>query len=129
MEYYEGIPVKLNLDEDHVIVNSNSTLIDDGIGFWNGVIAAENNNNVKDEQHSDEMDLDIPMSQINSELQPNGTNNVDDANSSTDSTPDLDGENHVVLSCEIVPENVSNSQPMYENPVVSEGTYFCYIHL
>ncbi|KAL0713269.1 hypothetical protein Bca4012_020247 [Brassica carinata] len=121
MEYYEGIPVKLNLDEDHVIVNSNSTLIDDGIGFWNGVIAAENNNNVKDEQHSDEMDLDIPMSQINSELQPNGTNNVDDANSSTDSTPDLDGENHVVLSCEIVPENVSNSQPMYENPVVSEG--------
>ncbi|KAL0873373.1 hypothetical protein Bca101_023078 [Brassica carinata] len=67
------------------------------------------------------MDLDIPMSQINSELQPNGTNNVDDANSSTHSAPELDEANRVVLSCEIVPENVSNSQPMYENPVVSKG--------
>ncbi|KAG2276497.1 hypothetical protein Bca52824_059052 [Brassica carinata] len=67
------------------------------------------------------MDLDIPMSQNISQLQQNGTTNVDDANSSTDSTPDLDEVNNVVLSWENVSENLSNTQPMYDNPVVSEG--------
>ncbi|CAN6867419.1 unnamed protein product [Brassica oleracea] len=54
-------------------------------------------------------------------LQQNGTTNVDDVNSSTDSTPDLDEVNNVVLSWENVSENLSNTQPMYDNPVVSEG--------
>ncbi|CAF1736886.1 hypothetical protein HID58_086493 [Brassica napus] len=67
------------------------------------------------------MDLDIPMSQNISQLQQNGTTNVDDVNSSTDSTPDLDEVNNVVLSWENVSENLSNTQPMYDNPVVSEG--------
>ena len=75
------------------------------------------------------MDLDIPMSQNISQLQQNGTTNVDDANSSTDSTPDLDEVNNVVLSWENVSENLSNTQPMYDNPVVSEGTYYCYMYL
>ncbi|KAL0722706.1 hypothetical protein Bca4012_037305 [Brassica carinata] len=121
MEYYEGIPVQFTVDEDYVIVEPSSPVINDGIEFWEGVIAAENDNHVKDEEHSNEMDLDIPMSQDISQLQPNGTNYVDDANSSTDSTPDLDEVNHVVLSY----ENVSITQPMYENPIVSEGMYYC----
>ncbi|KAL0644985.1 hypothetical protein Bca4012_043276 [Brassica carinata] len=92
MEYYEGIPIQFTVDEDLVIV-----------------------------QPSSPMDLDIPMSQNISQLQQNGTTNVDDANSSTDSTPDLDEVNNVVLSWENVSENLSNTQPMYDNPVVSEG--------
>ncbi|KAL0655662.1 hypothetical protein Bca4012_076246 [Brassica carinata] len=80
-----GFPSK-----DLVIVQSSSPVIDDGISFWEGVIASENDNDVKDDEHSDEMDLDIPMSQNISQLQQNCTTNVDDANSSTDSTPGLD---------------------------------------
>ncbi|KAF2535958.1 hypothetical protein F2Q68_00020331 [Brassica cretica] len=81
-----------NVSNDLVTVQSSSPVIDDGIIFWEGVIASENDNDVKDDEHSDEMDLDIPMSQNISQLQQNGTTNVDDANSSTDSTPDLDEE-------------------------------------
>ncbi|KAL0759195.1 hypothetical protein Bca101_075345 [Brassica carinata] len=87
-----GFPSK-----DLVIVQSSSPVIDDGISFWEGVIASENDNDVKDDEHSDEMDLDIPMSQNISQLQQNCTTNVDDANSSTDSTPGLDDVNNVVL--------------------------------
>ncbi|WZZ70980.1 hypothetical protein YC2023_082350 [Brassica napus] len=94
---FNGIPVQFAVDEDLVIVQSSSPVIDDGISFWEGVIASENDNDVKDDEHSDEMDLDIPMSQNISQLQQNGTTNVDDANSSTDSTPDLDEVNNVVL--------------------------------
>ncbi|CAN6906453.1 unnamed protein product [Brassica oleracea] len=97
MDYYDGIPVQFAVDEDLVIVQSSSPVIDDGISFWEGVIASENDNDVKDDEHSDEMDLDIPMSQNISQLQQNGTTNVDDAKSSTDSTPDLDEVNNVVL--------------------------------
>ncbi|KAF2531123.1 hypothetical protein F2Q70_00030716 [Brassica cretica] len=61
MEYYKGIPVQFAVDEDFVIVQPSSPPIDDGISFWEGVIASENDNDVKDEEHSDEMDLDIPM--------------------------------------------------------------------
>ncbi|WZZ72120.1 hypothetical protein YC2023_083490 [Brassica napus] len=89
MEYYKGIPVQFAVDEGFVIVQPSSPPIDDGISFWEGVIASENDNDVKDEEHSDEMDLDIPMSQNISQLQQNGTINVDHANSSIDSTPDL----------------------------------------
>ncbi|KAH0926568.1 hypothetical protein HID58_018824 [Brassica napus] len=117
MEYYEGIPVQFTVDEDLVIVQPSSPVIDDVIR----VIASENDNHVKDEEHSDEMDLYIPMSQNISQLQQNGTTNVDDANSSNDSTPDLDEVNNVVLSWENVSENLSNTQPIYDNPVVSEG--------
>ncbi|KAG2255370.1 hypothetical protein Bca52824_074664 [Brassica carinata] len=67
------------------------------------------------------MDLDIPMSQNISQLQQNGTINVDHANSLTDSTPDLNEVNNVVLSWENVSDNLSNIQTMYDNPVVSEG--------
>ena len=63
MEYYEGIPVQFDVDENLVIVQPSSPLIDDGISFWEGVIASENDNDVKDKEHSDEMDFDIPMSQ------------------------------------------------------------------
>ncbi|KAG2266307.1 hypothetical protein Bca52824_073386 [Brassica carinata] len=86
-----------NVSNDLVIVQSSSPVIDDGISFWEGVIASENDNDVKDDEHSDEMDLDIPMSQNISQLQQNCTTNVDDANSSTDSTPGLDDVNNVVL--------------------------------
>nr|VDD36781.1 unnamed protein product [Brassica oleracea] len=89
MEYYKGIPVQFAVDEGFVIVQPSSPPIDDGISFWVGVIASKNDNDVKDEEHSDEMDLDIPMSQNISQLQQNGTINVDHANSSIDSTPDL----------------------------------------
>ena len=75
------------------------------------------------------MDLDIPMSQNISQLQQNGTTNVDDANSSTDSTPDLNEVNNVVPSWENVSDNLSNTQPIYDNPVVSEGMYYCYMYL
>ncbi|CDY28840.1 BnaC06g26280D [Brassica napus] len=67
------------------------------------------------------MDLDIPMSQNITQFQQNGTTNVDHANSSTDSTPDLNEVNKVVLSWENVPDNLSNTQPIYDNPVVSKG--------
>lgn len=81
MEYYKGIPVQFTVDEDLVIVQPSSPAIDDGISFWEGVIASENDNHVKNEEHSDEMDLDILMSQNISQLQQNGTTNVEDANS------------------------------------------------
>ncbi|KAF2618935.1 hypothetical protein F2Q68_00038800 [Brassica cretica] len=68
------------------------------------------------------MDLDIPMSQNILQLQQNGTINVDHANSLTDSTPDLNEVNNVVLSWENVSDNLSNIQTMYDNPVVSEAT-------
>ncbi|KAF3494209.1 hypothetical protein DY000_02052371 [Brassica cretica] len=55
-------------------------------------------------------------------LQQNGTINVDHANSLTDSTPDLNEVNNVVLSWENVSDNLSNIQTMYDNPVVSEAT-------
>ncbi|CAF1973805.1 unnamed protein product [Brassica napus] len=125
MEYYKGIPVQFAVDEGFVIVQPSSPPIDDGISFWEGVIASENDNDVKDEEHSDEMDLDIPMSQNISQLQQNGTINVDHANSSIDSTPDLNEVNIVVLSWENVSDNLSNTQPMYDNLVVSEGMYYC----
>ncbi|KAG2253356.1 hypothetical protein Bca52824_083492 [Brassica carinata] len=99
MEYYEGIPVQFAVDKDLVIVQPSSPLIDDGISFWEGVIASENDN----------------------DFQQNGTTNVDHANSLTDSTPDLNEVNNVVLSWENVPDNLSNTQPIYDNPVVSEG--------
>ncbi|KAH0875089.1 hypothetical protein HID58_072451 [Brassica napus] len=54
-------------------------------------------------------------------FQQNGTTNVDHANSSTDSAPNLNEVNNVVLSWENVPDNLSNTQPIYDNPVVSEG--------
>ena len=85
-----------------VILQPSSPVIDDGISFWEGVIASKNDNYAKDEEHSNEMDLDIPMSQNISQLQLNGTTNADDANSSTDSTPDPYGVNNVVLSWENV---------------------------
>ena len=129
MEYYKGIPVQFAMDEDFVIVQPSSPPIDDGISFWEGVIASENDNDVKDEEHSDEMDLDISMSQNISQLQQNGTINVDHANSLTDSTPDLNEVNNVVLSWENVSDNLSNIQTMYDNPVVSEGMYYCYMYL
>ena len=72
------------------------------------------------------MDLDIPMSQNISQLQQNGTINVDQ---SIDSTPDLNEVNIVVLSWENVSDNLSNTQPMYDNLVVSEGMYYCYMYL
>ncbi|CAN6872926.1 unnamed protein product [Brassica oleracea] len=122
MEYYKGIPVQFAMDEDFVIVQPSSPPIDDGISFWEGVIASENDNDVKDEEHSDEMDLDISMSQNISQLQQNGTINVDQ---SIDSTPDLNEVNIVVLSWENVSDNLSNTQPMYDNLVVSEGMYYC----
>ncbi|CAN7077773.1 unnamed protein product [Brassica oleracea var. botrytis] len=125
MEYYKGILVQFAVDEGFVIVQPSSPPIDDGISFWEGVIASENDNDVKDEEHSDEMDLDIPMSQNISQLQQNGTINVDHANSSIDSTPDLNEVNIVVLSWENVSDNLSNTQPMYDNLVVSEGMYYC----
>ncbi|CAF1730856.1 unnamed protein product, partial [Brassica napus] len=121
MEYYEGITVQFAVDEDLVIVQPSFPPIDDGISFWEEVIASKNDNDVKDEEHSDEMDLDILMSQNISQLQQNGTINADHANSSTDSTPDLNEVNNVVLSWENVSDNISNTQPMYDNPVVSEG--------
>ena len=126
MEYYKGIPVQFAMDEDFVIVQPSSPPIDDGISFWEGVIASENDNDVKDEEHSDEMDLDISMSQNISQLQQNGTINVDQ---SIDSTPDLNEVNIVVLSWENVSDNLSNTQPMYDNLVVSEGMYYCYMYL
>ncbi|KAG2265634.1 hypothetical protein Bca52824_072713 [Brassica carinata] len=125
MEYYKGILVQFAVDEGFVIVQPSSPPIDDGISFWEGVIASENDNDVKDEEHSDEMDLDIPMSQNISQLQQNGTINVDHANSSIDSTPDLNEVNIVVLSWENVSDNLSNTQLMYDNLVVSEGMYYC----
>ncbi|KAF2535960.1 hypothetical protein F2Q68_00020333 [Brassica cretica] len=67
------------------------------------------------------VDEDLVIVQPSSPLQQNGTTNVDDANSLTDSTPDLDEVNNVVLSWENVSENLLNTQPMYDNPVVSEG--------
>ena len=57
MEYYKGIPVQFAMDEDFVIVQPSSPPIDDGISFWEGVIASENDNDVKDEEHSDEIHL------------------------------------------------------------------------
>ncbi|CAN7084930.1 unnamed protein product [Brassica oleracea var. botrytis] len=84
MEYYEGIPVQFDVDENLVIVQPSSPLIDDGISFWEGVIASENDNDVKDKEHSDEMDFDIPI-------------------------------------WENVSDNLLNTQPIYDNPVVSEG--------
>ncbi|CAN6840925.1 unnamed protein product [Brassica oleracea] len=122
MEYYKGILVQFAVDEGFVIVQPSSPPIDDGISFWEGVIASENDNDVKDEEHSDEMDLDIPMSQNISQLQQNGTINVDQ---SIDSTPDLNEVNIVVLSWENVSDNLSNTQLMYDNLVVSEGMYYC----
>ncbi|KAF2592725.1 hypothetical protein F2Q70_00044873 [Brassica cretica] len=121
MEYYEGIPVQFAVDEDLVVLEPSYHLVDDGISFWEGVIASENENDVKDKEHSDEMDLDIPMSQNITQFQQNGTTNVDHANSSTVSTPDLNEVNNVVPSWENVSANLSNTQPIYDNPVVSEG--------
>ncbi|KAF3526268.1 hypothetical protein F2Q69_00048898 [Brassica cretica] len=121
MEYYEGIPVQFDVDENLVIVQPSSPPIDDGISFWEGVIASENDNDVKDKEHSEEMDFDIPMSQNITQFQQNGTTNVDHANSSADSTPDLNEVNNVVLSWENVSDNLLNTQPIYDNPVVSEG--------
>ncbi|CAF2106330.1 unnamed protein product [Brassica napus] len=40
MEYYEGIPLQFAVDEDLVIVQPSSPPIDDGISFWEGVIAS-----------------------------------------------------------------------------------------
>ena len=40
MEYYEGIPIQFTVDEDLVIVQPSSPVIDDGISFWEGVIAS-----------------------------------------------------------------------------------------
>ncbi|KAL0655909.1 hypothetical protein Bca4012_076493 [Brassica carinata] len=67
------------------------------------------------------MDLDIPMSQNITQFQQNGTTNVDHANSSTDSTLDLNEVNNVIPSWENVSHNLSNTQLIYDNPVVSEG--------
>nr|VDC66866.1 unnamed protein product [Brassica rapa] len=123
MEYYEGIPVQFPMDEDLVVLEPSYRLVDDGINFWEGVIASENDNYVKDKELSDELDLDIPMSQNIMQFQQNGTINVDHAKSSTDSTPDLNEVNNVVLSWENVSDNLSNTQPIYDNPVVSELLY------
>lgn len=111
------------------MVHSSSPIIGDGIDFWEGIIAAENNHDVKDEQHSEEMNVDIPVSQTLSQLQVNGTAYVDDAISSTDSIVHLDEGNHVVHSTENVIEPHSNSQPIYENPLVSEGMFSFYMYL
>ncbi|KAL0827500.1 hypothetical protein Bca101_051178 [Brassica carinata] len=92
MKYYEGIPVQFAVDEDLVVLELSYRLVDDGISFWEGVIASENENDVKDEEHSDEMDLDIPISQ-----------------------------NITQFHWENVSDNLSNTQPIYDNPVVSEG--------
>ncbi|CAN7049055.1 unnamed protein product [Brassica oleracea var. botrytis] len=129
MEYYEGIPVQFAVDEDLVVLGPSYRLVFDGISFWEGVIASENENDVKDEEHSDEMDLDIPMSQNITQFQQNGTTNVDHANSSTVSTPDLNEVNNVVPSWENVSANLSKTQPIYDNPVVSEGMYYCHLYL
>ncbi|WZZ77797.1 hypothetical protein YC2023_098369 [Brassica napus] len=40
MEYYEGIPLQFAVDKDLVIVQPSSPPIDDGISFWEGVIAS-----------------------------------------------------------------------------------------
>ncbi|CDY45573.1 BnaC09g21370D [Brassica napus] len=61
------------------------------------------------------------MSQNITQFQQNGTTNVDHANSSTDSTLDLNEVNNVIPSWENVSHNLSNTQPIYDNPVVSEG--------
>lgn len=86
MEYYEGIPVEFTRDEDYAIVQPASPVIDDGIDFWEGIISAEIDNHVKDEEKFDEMDLNILMSQNVSQPQPIANTYVDDANSSTNST-------------------------------------------
>ncbi|CAF1963223.1 unnamed protein product [Brassica napus] len=121
MEYYEVIPIQFAVDEDLVVLGPSYRLVFDGISFWEGVIASENENDVKDEEHSDEMDLDILMSQNITQFQENGTTNIDHANSSTVLTPDLNEVNNVVPSWENVSANLSNTQPIYDNPVVSEG--------
>ncbi|CAN6801962.1 unnamed protein product [Brassica oleracea] len=110
MEYYEGIPVQFT---------PSSPVIDDGISFWEGVIASKNDNYAKDEEHSNEMDLDIPMSQNISQLQLNGTTNADDANSSTDSTPDPYGVNNVVLSWENNSASVDLIPAANNSPTIS----------
>ncbi|KAG2266065.1 hypothetical protein Bca52824_073144 [Brassica carinata] len=41
MEYYEGIPVQFTVDEDLVVLEPSYRLVDDGISFWEGIIASE----------------------------------------------------------------------------------------
>ncbi|KAJ4876226.1 Uncharacterized protein Rs2_41244 [Raphanus sativus] len=120
MEFYEGIPIDFTVDADNVFVQPSSPVMQDNIQFWEGFIGAENHNGVKDEDHSEAMEVDIELSQIIPELQQTGNSSVQDANSSTDSAPDLDNINNVVLGCENVSENLSNTQPIYDNPLVSE---------
>lgn len=129
MEFYEGIPIDFTVDADNVFVQPSSPVMQDNIQFWEGFIGAENHNGVKDEDHSEAMEVDIELSQIIPELQQTGNSSVQDANSSTDSAPDLDNINNVVLGCENDPENLSNTQPIYDNPLVSEGTYYLYTKL
>ncbi|KAL0731344.1 hypothetical protein Bca4012_027438 [Brassica carinata] len=53
--------------------------------------------------------------------QANSTHFVRDAGSSTDSTPDLKEIRNVVHPSNILSQDVMNTQPMYENTVISEG--------
>ncbi|KAL0655905.1 hypothetical protein Bca4012_076489 [Brassica carinata] len=41
MEYYEGIPVQFTVDEDLDVLEPSYRLVDDGISFWEGIIASE----------------------------------------------------------------------------------------
>ncbi|KAH0873740.1 hypothetical protein HID58_071102, partial [Brassica napus] len=102
MEYYEGIPVQFDVDENLF------PLIDDGISFWEGVIASENDNDVKDKEHSDEMDFDIPI--FNKMAPP------------TLIMPTRRPTRLLIsMNWENVSDNLLNTQPIYDNPVVSEG--------
>lgn len=56
MEYIEGMPVQFTRQEIKASMPPTSASIDDGIDFWEGVIAAENDIRVKTEENEDEMD-------------------------------------------------------------------------
>lgn len=62
-------------------------------------------------------DLHIVKSQTFSQPQPFTKPCIEDAGSSADSTPDLDEVNNIVHPSKVVSEDLSNTQPMYANPL------------
>lgn len=95
-DYYVGLPFEFTNEENYAAVPQMSPVMDDGIEFWEGVIRAKDDNDVKAEEKADEMnlDLDITMSQTFSQLQLTANTCVHDAASSTDTTPILDEVNN-----------------------------------
>lgn len=120
-DYYVGLPFELTNEENYVPVPQMSPVINDGIEFWEGDIRAEDDNDVKAEEKADEMnlDLDITMSQTFSQLQSTANTCVNDAAFSTDTTPILDEVNNDI---EISVVASGDRSPVYENPVLSQGT-------